>query len=251
MKSLKVIAPVGRSSNGFTLVELLVTMAISMVIVAAIFSTYLSQQKTQLAQHQVVEMQQNLRALMTFLSSEIRLAGYDPDSVDNIGIIEATKNTIRFTWDSDGNGITSGSGDNEKEEDIEYGFAVADDADGDGQADSGAASFCRRRANVDSSDTGFESLADNIVAVEFLYVMEDTNSNSIYDPETTLSPAASEFDDIRAVTISLLARAGRADSDFLNTFSYTTASGVILGPYNDNYRRRMLVTKVKLRNSGL
>jgi type IV pilus assembly protein PilW len=251
-RDLKIIGHTARGRNkfgGFTLVELLITMAISMVIVAAIFSTYISQQKTQLAQHQVIQMQQNLRALMTFLSSEIRLTGYDPESDGNVGISLATRSNLRFTWDSDGDGFTSGGGENEKEEDLEYGFAAADDLDGDGQADSGAASFCRRRANVDDTEAGFEPLADNIVAVEFMYVLKDINSNSVYDPTTTLSPL--DYDDIRAVTISILARAAKADSDFVNTSTYTTASGVIWGPYNDNYRRRLLVTKVKLRNLGL
>ena len=50
--------------SGFTLVELLVAMVISLVVMGGIYSTYHSQQKSYLVQEQVAAMQQNLRSAM-------------------------------------------------------------------------------------------------------------------------------------------------------------------------------------------
>ncbi|MGD9662582.1 MAG: hypothetical protein AB7U63_15045 [Porticoccaceae bacterium] len=48
--------------------------------------------------------------------------------------------------------------------------------------------------------------------------------------------------------ISLLARADRPDTQFTNTETYTTASGAVWGPYNDNFRRRFQIITVQCRN---
>ncbi|MBN1907686.1 MAG: prepilin-type N-terminal cleavage/methylation domain-containing protein, partial [Deltaproteobacteria bacterium] len=62
---------------GFTLVELLIAMAIAGVVMAGVYSAYSSQQRSYLAQEQVAAVQQNLRVAMYFMEREIRMAGCD------------------------------------------------------------------------------------------------------------------------------------------------------------------------------
>lgn len=237
------------SSQGFTLVELMLTLVISTMIVGSIWVVYASQQKSQVVQDQVIEMQQNLRAAMIFFSSEVRMAGYKPPGATiNPGIVKATQGRFQFTWDRNENDNITAAGN--PDENIEYGFSIADDATSDGIADSGAASLGRQVTNGGLAG-GFQPIADNIVAIEFLYIFEDTSDNGVYDPPTTLSPTADQLEDIRAVTVSILARANRQEPDFFNNMSYTTGSGAIWPAANDNYRRRLLVTTVQLRNIGL
>ena len=226
----------------------MLTLVISTMIIASISVSYTAQQKSQVVQDQVIEMQQNLRAAMAIFTSEIRMAGYRPPRVTiNPGIVTATKGRVRFTWDKydNGNLITAGVADTD--EDIEYGFSAADDATLDGVADTGAASLGRQVNNAG----GFQPIADNIVAVEFLYVLRDMSNNGVYDPPTTLAPTASQLNNIRAVTVSILARANRPEQGFLNTMAYTFGSGAIWPAANDNYRRRLLIATVDLRNIGL
>lgn len=64
------------TDQGFTLIELLVAMAIGLVIMAAILSTFKSQQDTYIVQTQVSAMQQNLRAAMYMMTRDIQMAGY-------------------------------------------------------------------------------------------------------------------------------------------------------------------------------
>jgi len=70
------------NERGFTLVELLITMTISLIILTALSSTFLMQRKIYDVQEQVVEMVQNARAAMDMMTREIRMAGYGAPTSD-------------------------------------------------------------------------------------------------------------------------------------------------------------------------
>lgn len=228
--------------RGFTLVELMIAMVVSSFVIAAIYSAYRVQQRQYTNQTQVVEMQQNLRSAMLFMTSELRMAGYDPQGTAGAGFLTATSSRVQFTKDTengttpdrDGDGALTGNWEN-----IIFGFRPSDDTDNDGIADSGAASL---RASLDNGVTYPVIIADNIHAIEFNYTMSDGT--------TTNAPA--DLSDISSVTISILARSRNADQNFNNSFTYTTGGGTNWGsPFNDNYRRRLLIANIKCRNMGL
>ena len=62
--------------QGFTLVELMVAVAISLILLGAIFLTFKSQQDSYLTQDQISSMQQNLRAAMIMITKDLQMAGY-------------------------------------------------------------------------------------------------------------------------------------------------------------------------------
>jgi len=97
--------------KGFTLVELMVVVALSTIIIVAIYSAYIIQQRTYYSQDQVIEMQQNIRAGLDMMTREIRMAGYDPTESNNpaISITAASNNSITFTMDLDEDGATGGT----------------------------------------------------------------------------------------------------------------------------------------------
>ena len=64
--------------RGFSLVELVVAMAISLVVMAGVYKVYVTQQDTYLLQEQVAEMQQNARVAKYVLTKDIRMVGYNP-----------------------------------------------------------------------------------------------------------------------------------------------------------------------------
>lgn len=236
---------------GFTLVELMLTMAISGIIMAAIYSAYISQQRTYLAQEQVAEMQQNIRAGLGMLERDIRMAGYDVTGSNNFGFVNnflfsngaglsenvmTNSNAIAFTMDLDGDGGID---------------QAAEDIDGNGNKDMTEMEQVAYRLNGTnlqrySTTTGiieWHTIAEDIENIEFNYVLDDgTQSNN---------PVPADFSDIRMVQISILARASREDQNFTNPMLYTTASGVNWGPFNDHFRRRMLITTIQCRNMGL
>ncbi|MBN1102584.1 MAG: prepilin-type N-terminal cleavage/methylation domain-containing protein [Deltaproteobacteria bacterium] len=108
-----------RGNQGFTLTELMVAITIFAVVMGAIYSAYMSQQRAYAVTEAVTEAQQNLRSAMYTLERDIRMIGYDPTSAGTFGFRNAAAawqtgwlgtNTITFTWDSNGkNGYESGT----------------------------------------------------------------------------------------------------------------------------------------------
>lgn len=81
-----------KSKRGVTIIELLVALVISALLVAAIYRTFIGQQKTYVVQEQVVDMQQNARAAINRMMSEIRMAGFG--NVDLAGGVNGFTNVI-------------------------------------------------------------------------------------------------------------------------------------------------------------
>ncbi len=90
-----------RNNKGFTLIELLFAIAIAGIVLAAVYGTFMVQNKSFKRQEQIVQLQDNLRSAMTFMSREIRMARANPTSNDDesIGILEADAGTFHFTLD--------------------------------------------------------------------------------------------------------------------------------------------------------
>ncbi len=234
-----------KKSEGFTLVELMITLLLVGVVTGAIYSSYITMQRSYIAQDQIAEMQQNLRAAMDIMVRDIRMAGYDPTKSASAGIVTASKGSLQFTRDTTNDATgTADDGDGDLldlNENTTFGFSLANDANGDGIADAGVAPFGRR-----AFAAGFQDLAENIVAVEFNYILKN-NTN-------TLAPLAGQLNDIRSIQISMLARADRADPEYRDARQYVTGSGAIWGGaagFNDNFRRRLMITTVQCRNMGL
>jgi len=77
----------GMHERGFTLVELLIAMTISLLVMSAIYSTFRSQTRAWVAGQEIANMQQNLRAGMYYLEHSIRMAGYDPQNSKGFGFV--------------------------------------------------------------------------------------------------------------------------------------------------------------------
>jgi type IV pilus assembly protein PilW len=63
-------------NSGFTLVELLVAMSLSGIIVSAVYSLFIHQNKSFIVQGQVTETQQNLRGALEIMGLDIKMAGF-------------------------------------------------------------------------------------------------------------------------------------------------------------------------------
>ncbi len=216
--------------QGFTLVELMVTLVIAFVITGAAYAAYVVQQKNYTVQEDVAEMQQNIRVALEVMAREMRMAGFDPTFSGEYGIVEATANRFRFTSDlcRDG-GIPAGCTAGGQSITERYLYELYDSS-GDGAADA-----LRRTP-------GGSAVADNIEYLEFLYTLRDGS--------VTQTPTPAQLKKIVIVEITLLARSSEEDHKFVAHQTYITGSGIILGPYKDRYRRRMLVTTLQLRNMG-
>ena len=88
------------SKTGFTLIELLMALAISSIVLGAIYSVFKITNRSFTTQNVAAGVQQSLRSAIGLMSRDIRLAGLDPSGTDNFGITYASATKIRFTQDS-------------------------------------------------------------------------------------------------------------------------------------------------------
>lgn len=178
-----------KAVGGFTLTEMMVSMAIALAVLAGIAKTFTVQTRQNSAEEQIGQMQQNVRGALDLMLREIRMAGYKPDGGTFNGIHISTETTLRIKLDLDGTGVeTDGATD-----DISYTF------------DSAAGQIVRTLNNGASSAV----LADNISVFSFSYL--DANGAS-----TTTSTA------VRRITISITAQTAKPDPSYPNNNGHRT-----------------------------
>lgn len=185
-----------KSINGFTLVELLVSMGIGMVILAAVTTTFMSQTRIYNAQEQINEMQQNARGALDIIAREVKMAGYKPNGGAFNGVTYSTTQLmVQADLDSDG-AISPSSTANEQ---ITYAY------------DSG-----NQRITRAVGTGGAQVLAAHITEFEFSYL------NGAGNP-TTVSA------DIRQVGISITAITAGPDPNYTPDGGYRsyTVSAII------------------------
>lgn len=91
-------------SDGFTLIELMIAMAIAGIVSAAMYATFQAQIRGQVSQDVSLQMTQNLRAVMEIIASDIRMAGCDPENA-GAEIVFADDDELILTMDIRGTNI--------------------------------------------------------------------------------------------------------------------------------------------------
>jgi type IV pilus assembly protein PilW len=198
---------------GFTLLELVIAMAIGLIVLAAMYGLFTTQQKQLGTQEQIIEMQQNARMAMDMMSREIRMAGYDPSGALTkctgakpgtlsgstcMGIFYAGASVIQFNMNTLGETIT-------------YGLYTP----------SGDSVQCLGRKTAADSD--YQTVVEDIQSLQFRYLISDTSTES----------EATDLGTIRSIKITLVARTSKRDPSWAE---------------NDGYRTYRLESKVTPRN---
>ena len=109
----------GNWDGGFSLIELLVAMAIGLLILGAMYGVFTLHGKAFGIQEQIAEMQETARVAMDIMTREIRMAGYDPTGSASAGMVTASSNSLTFTLDTTDDGGT-GSPDGDTGDSNEY-----------------------------------------------------------------------------------------------------------------------------------
>ncbi len=206
--------------KGFTLIEVLIAVVIAGIVMAGIYTTYLHHQQSYIVQQEIAIIQQNLRAAMHLMGTELKMAGYDPTREADAGIVSvATDPTaIRFTADLNSDGDTL-----DIDEDITYTLYTSD----------GIQKLGRRNPSVD------QAVAEHIDVLDLVFL----DADNVVTTDTAR---------IRSVQIAIVARSARGDRYYTNNLIYENLQGdVVYGPAGDQLRRIMLKGQIKCRNLGL
>ncbi|MEW5910184.1 MAG: prepilin-type N-terminal cleavage/methylation domain-containing protein [Thermodesulfobacteriota bacterium] len=170
-----------KSQKGFTLLELMVVVAIASVMLTAMYGLFYSLSRSYTTEEVAADAQQDVRSAMDFMIRDIRMAGLDPTLSDSFGIEQATSSRIRFTMDSDASGSFNGVVDNTNFERITY------ELNG---------SQLRQILYEGTGSQSTQTLIDNVTALSFSYLDEDGNAIAI-------PVAAADLPTVREVLITL------------------------------------------------
>ncbi len=253
------------SNKGFTLIELMVGLAVTSILLAGIYTTYTIQQRSYKAQTMMVSVQQNLRGALIVMEDEIRMAGYDK-SVPNTGLFGLTgvaidgnlNGTLTFTGDF--GGANSDNGILDANEAFSYSIYDSGSTETVGNLDLGRA----------VGGGGRQLLAEGIEAMSFAFAYDndadglldtggggvlwgiDTDGNNVLDTNVNGGglPTLVNMDRIRAVRIWLLARTRGIIRGEIDSNTYVVGNRIIPPP-NDNFKRILLTSTIKCRNMGL
>ena len=225
------------NKKGFTLIEILVALAISGVVMTAIYSSYRNQVSSHTTQQRIVDMQQNIRGGLTMMEREIRMAGYDPTENAGARITLADRADLRMQMDINEDGNTGDPAPDDANEIVRY--ALTNDQDRNGIAD---ATPCRLGRATRAGN--LQPAASNIDALNFVYL--DASG-------TVLATPVSNPNLIRTIQVTMVAREGTRvpvlSYKITNTRTYQNQQGqVVLPAQNDNFRRLILTSNIYCRN---
>jgi type IV pilus assembly protein PilW len=171
---------------GFTLIELLIGLVVAVVIIGAVFSAYLVEQRQFANQRLVMRAQQNLRGALLVFEQELRMIGYDPEDSGGFGLVDVRRYGVRryrecsldgqpvlfYTYDVDENGLLDERNGGRNQEHAKFRI---NDLDKDGNV-------CLTWDN----GSGRHPLAENIQAVGFAYAVDrDGDGNCDVWPDGT------------------------------------------------------------------
>jgi type IV pilus assembly protein PilW len=179
----------GNAARGFTLIEILITLAISAFIFGAMITFFINQQKHYNVRMQVAAMQENTRTGLDFMVRELSMAGYDPTETSGAGILVANANTVQVTMDLNGNGTTA-----DADENVAYILFN----------NNGNLSLGRTVAGTT------ELVAEHISALSFNYTLDDGT--------VTATPA--DPSEIRAIDITMTGRTAQPDPQYPTNNGY-------------------------------
>jgi type IV pilus assembly protein PilW len=239
------------SESGFTLIELMVAMAMASIVVGVIYSAHRTQTKIYTEQDKVAEMQQNIRSGLMFLQREARMAGYNPKDANDKscnanptagpsvapGIHTATATRFGFSMDLNGDGDCADSNEN-----VTYSLYTANGVQ-----------------NLGRAAPGNQPVAENITHINFVYMFPPPLVGTAVVKSPTSTPLAVDFKNIIAVQVSLIARAKAPDQKTHTTsFSLPVLNawgnadgGTVWKSFTDSYSRRLLTITINCRNMGL
>lgn len=231
--------------SGFTLVEMLVAVAIGLFLMLGISQVFLASGATNRLQTAISLTQENGRFAIDMLSREINLAGFRTGAVPvqaffstNPAVCAVPPNN--FTQDCDGMGDSIA---------VQYQSATdclgqatggtalnvyyVDDTDGDGRP----SLMCRGNGGGNA-----EALVDGIEAMQILYGEHiDGVGTDTTEPTADVYRSAANvanWDNVVSVRLAVLAHSidsvGSLDDD-----TYFLLDGAQVGPFNDTLRRQL------------
>lgn len=212
--------------NGFTLVELLISIALGAAILLATTQLFVEGRDSFQYQSQWRELHERGRHLMQFLTTELQRSGYPKEGFSGTALNG-----------SDGDGVNS-------HDTLTIGYQDGEDCTGS-SSDSTQYYMDENDLRCDGDSASPQTLTSHIDGLQFRYGI-DSDADGSLDRYLTAS-SITDWSQVKAVTVALLLRSEhevrQEQDDAIHSLLETD-----YGPFNDYYLRKTYQATVQLRN---
>ncbi len=150
-----------KRQQGITLIEMMIAMIIGLIISAGVISIFVSNVKSSNENIRMVRLNQELRGVMTFISDEIKRAGYSADTTNSDFIDEfnydVANDCLRYSYDEDGDGI--------RDNDERFGFEL----------NANALRWANNVTTTDCSDGAWQNITETNIANITAFTITESN----------------------------------------------------------------------------
>jgi prepilin-type N-terminal cleavage/methylation domain-containing protein len=100
-----------KSQAGLTLIEMMIALLIGLIITAGVLTIFVSNIKSSTENTKMIRMNQQLRSTMSFITDELKRAGYSGDSTNTTFTkqlnfySDSDQACLRYAYDVNGNGV--------------------------------------------------------------------------------------------------------------------------------------------------
>ena len=226
-----------RESHGFTIVEIMVAMAISLILLLGVINIFMASKTSYTLQSGAARLQENARFALDFISRSVGMAG--------LNMAPSPAFTVANTLDGGGNASDS----------IQVNYKFATDCLGNPTGASGVASDLydirvEAATGVSNLYCNNQPLVEGIENMQILYG-QDSDADGVADSYVSAANVTdwgSANGGIASIRIALLVStvddAGATD----NTPTFRLLNAPALGPFNDNMLRRVFTRTILVRN---
>jgi type IV pilus assembly protein PilW len=194
-------------AKGVTLIELLVVLVLSGFVIGGTYRLFVAQTRAYTVQDQVVEVQQGIRSVMEILLRDLRMAGFDSDSLSSkisiVNPIIAGDHSVTVNYEYD---------DTHRYEVI---YALNNKK------------LTRQLTifpDVGPSTATTDTLLENVEALNFTYGVDTNDDGSL---ESWVSAGAIGVDKVVAVRVVLTANPDQTNPDVKNWVSPRTLTSAV------------------------
>lgn len=233
-----------RKQNGFSMVELMIGLTLSLILLAGISSVFLSSQRGYRLQNGIAVLHENGRAVLDLLTQELLMAGFpQSDAIDAIlpagttdGGNGSDQVTVQYEADADCRGVqppvyANGKRYARNQFAIQNGVLVCTALDEAGVA------------------LGAVELMPNVVNLQILYGVDgDATDNMTRASRYVRADNVADWSSVVAVRFALLIATGETIATDRDTQTYNLLNQVTVAAANDTQRRRLFTSTVLLRN---